>query len=371
MGIAGGFVSFGGGGGPRRVPARHRERADRLGASADRRGGIGRVRGARRPAPRRDLAGRSRRRPARCMLLRRIHQQTACSRPGRQAGLLQAAEGLERAGPGEAKMADRRPQQKVVPGSLMQKTQGTDEIVGRRVDEDRDPGPGGGRLRRRLEPRRSKERRLAWVGSYPRALETGPPSAGPAPPPLRRRRLPRRLPAAPPSQVAAPPPSAASGVILRIPTARPSRSEPTTRRSFTGSSGCFSTRVAAPCTTTRTSPARAASPSGSRTSTIRSRPFYEERPEQNRPIVIYCTGGDCEDSHMLAEKLYMVGFNALYVYKDGFPDWQKRGLPIRRQRSRDLVHPSLAHDPRTDRPRAQSSRSPHSRRSPTRPPSPT
>jgi rhodanese-related sulfurtransferase len=63
----------------------------------------------------------------------------------------------------------------------------------------------------------------------------------------------------------------------------------------------------------------------------RVKAFYEEGgggPDQNAPIVIYCSGGDCEDSHMLAEKLYMVGFNALFVYKDGFPGWQKRGLPI-------------------------------------------
>ena len=50
--------------------------------------------------------------------------------------------------------------------------------------------------------------------------------------------------------------------------------------------------------------------------------------DQNLPIVIYCSGGDCEDSHMLAEKLWGIQFNNVYVYKDGFPDWQKRGLPI-------------------------------------------
>jgi rhodanese-related sulfurtransferase len=55
-----------------------------------------------------------------------------------------------------------------------------------------------------------------------------------------------------------------------------------------------------------------------------------ERPDskdQNQPIVIYCSGGDCEDSHMLAQKLWGIGFNNAYVYKDGFPDWQKRGEP--------------------------------------------
>jgi rhodanese-related sulfurtransferase len=59
----------------------------------------------------------------------------------------------------------------------------------------------------------------------------------------------------------------------------------------------------------------------------RVKAFFEEGLDQNAPIVIYCSGGDCEDSHMLAEKLYMVGFNNLLVYKDGFPGWQKRGLP--------------------------------------------
>ena len=38
--------------------------------------------------------------------------------------------------------------------------------------------------------------------------------------------------------------------------------------------------------------------------------------------------GECEDSHMLAEKLYKVGFDNVLVYRDGFPDWQKRGLPV-------------------------------------------
>jgi rhodanese-related sulfurtransferase len=50
--------------------------------------------------------------------------------------------------------------------------------------------------------------------------------------------------------------------------------------------------------------------------------------QQEQPIVIYCSGGDCEDSHMLAQKLWGIQFNNIYVYKDGFPDWQKRGGPI-------------------------------------------
>jgi rhodanese-related sulfurtransferase len=50
--------------------------------------------------------------------------------------------------------------------------------------------------------------------------------------------------------------------------------------------------------------------------------------DQALPIVIYCSGGDCEDSHMLAQKLWGIQFNNVYVYKDGFPDWEKRGGSI-------------------------------------------
>jgi len=60
--------------------------------------------------------------------------------------------------------------------------------------------------------------------------------------------------------------------------------------------------------------------------------LFEERSDpqaQTLPIVIYCSGGDCEDSHMLAQKLWGIQFNNVYVYKDGFPDWQKRGGAVK------------------------------------------
>jgi rhodanese-related sulfurtransferase len=43
------------------------------------------------------------------------------------------------------------------------------------------------------------------------------------------------------------------------------------------------------------------------------------------PVLVYCSGGDCEDSHMLATRIYGGGFNNLLVYRDGWPDWVKRG----------------------------------------------
>jgi rhodanese-related sulfurtransferase len=61
--------------------------------------------------------------------------------------------------------------------------------------------------------------------------------------------------------------------------------------------------------------------------------LFNERSDprdQNLPIVIYCSGGACEDSHMLAQKLWGVQFNNVYVYKDGFPDWETRGGAVKK-----------------------------------------
>ncbi len=56
--------------------------------------------------------------------------------------------------------------------------------------------------------------------------------------------------------------------------------------------------------------------------------LFAEGRDQSAPIVVYCSGGECEDSHMLGQKLYFVGFDNVLVYKDGFPDWEKRGMPV-------------------------------------------
>jgi rhodanese-related sulfurtransferase len=50
-----------------------------------------------------------------------------------------------------------------------------------------------------------------------------------------------------------------------------------------------------------------------------------EGRDGNLPVVLYCSGGDCEDSHMLAQSLFGAGFENLLVYRDGFPDWIARG----------------------------------------------
>ena len=58
--------------------------------------------------------------------------------------------------------------------------------------------------------------------------------------------------------------------------------------------------------------------------------FVEEGHPSNTPIVVYCSGGDCEDSHELARKLWGVTFDDVSVYAAGFPDWERRGWPIDR-----------------------------------------
>lgn len=39
------------------------------------------------------------------------------------------------------------------------------------------------------------------------------------------------------------------------------------------------------------------------------------------PVVIYCTGGDCDASHNLAKALQQAGFTKLHIMKDGYPAW--------------------------------------------------
>jgi len=52
------------------------------------------------------------------------------------------------------------------------------------------------------------------------------------------------------------------------------------------------------------------------------------RPGPDDPIVIYCSGGDCRDSHLLAAKLLNEGYFNLLIYRDGYPGWLTQGRPV-------------------------------------------
>ncbi len=50
-------------------------------------------------------------------------------------------------------------------------------------------------------------------------------------------------------------------------------------------------------------------------------------PLPEAPLVLYCSGGGCEDSHLLASRLFKLGYRNLLIYRDGYPDWVAKGRP--------------------------------------------
>lgn len=45
------------------------------------------------------------------------------------------------------------------------------------------------------------------------------------------------------------------------------------------------------------------------------------------PVVIYCSGGNCDASHNLAKLMQQAGFSTIHVMTDGYPAWQSAGHP--------------------------------------------
>ena len=168
----------------------------------------------------------------------------------------------------------------------------------------------------------SRERKMAWVGAYSRALDASPAAGETASAPA---------PAVAPTSSTAPaaaPNAAPSGKAFAPHPDRASVEIGTDdAKQLFGEKRLFLDARRTTVYADGHIPGARSFPIWESDIADRVKFFYEEGLDQNAPIVIYCSGGDCEDSHMLAEKLYMVGFNNLLVYKDGFPGWQKRGLP--------------------------------------------
>lgn len=51
-------------------------------------------------------------------------------------------------------------------------------------------------------------------------------------------------------------------------------------------------------------------------------------PEEGLPIVIYCNGADCTDSHELREKFFEAGYYDMYIMFQGYPEWKEAGYPV-------------------------------------------
>jgi len=47
-------------------------------------------------------------------------------------------------------------------------------------------------------------------------------------------------------------------------------------------------------------------------------------------VVVYCNGGDCEDSIYMCRELQSQGiaYEAIYLYEGGWKEWEKRKLPV-------------------------------------------
>jgi len=55
---------------------------------------------------------------------------------------------------------------------------------------------------------------------------------------------------------------------------------------------------------------------------------FLELHDLDTPIVTYCSGRTCEDSHNLAQLLMERGYLNISVMIDGFPGWEAEGYPI-------------------------------------------
>lgn len=48
----------------------------------------------------------------------------------------------------------------------------------------------------------------------------------------------------------------------------------------------------------------------------------------SQPLVTYCSGRMCRDSHDLAQRLMDRGYTDVVVFIDGFPGWESEGYPV-------------------------------------------
>ncbi len=49
---------------------------------------------------------------------------------------------------------------------------------------------------------------------------------------------------------------------------------------------------------------------------------------RDRPIVVYCSGGACHDSKLVASALLSLGFSNVRVFKGGWEEWTQADLPV-------------------------------------------
>jgi len=50
------------------------------------------------------------------------------------------------------------------------------------------------------------------------------------------------------------------------------------------------------------------------------------RPD--RPLVVYCEGGDCQTSILLTQLLKLAGFADIRIFEGGWAEWEAAGFPV-------------------------------------------
>jgi len=56
--------------------------------------------------------------------------------------------------------------------------------------------------------------------------------------------------------------------------------------------------------------------------------FKQAHPDPGFPIIAYCSGRECTDSHELADNLAETGYSNIKVFIDGYPAWEAEKLPM-------------------------------------------
>ncbi len=51
-------------------------------------------------------------------------------------------------------------------------------------------------------------------------------------------------------------------------------------------------------------------------------------PEKSAEIVVYCANRQCQNSHIAAHRLSVLGYTSVAVYAGGKQDWEEAGLPF-------------------------------------------
>jgi rhodanese-related sulfurtransferase len=50
--------------------------------------------------------------------------------------------------------------------------------------------------------------------------------------------------------------------------------------------------------------------------------------DKARPLVVYCSGEDCDDSRIVAKGLLAMGHSKVFVYAGGWEEWSASGSPV-------------------------------------------